>query len=105
MWKPKVRCSSPVLSVEDDTIDAMIVKRALRDLQADNPVAHSVNGQDALDYLRDDGNEKPGGILLDLNMPKDEPAGVKAQHCRLKPIASIPKRQTDRSYRSRQWLP
>jgi CheY-like chemotaxis protein len=62
--------SEPILLVEDDTVDAMTVKRALRDLKVSNPVAHVTNGQEALDYLRDVTKPKPCLILLDINMPK-----------------------------------
>jgi CheY-like chemotaxis protein len=65
-----MRNSKPVLLVEDDSIDAMTVKRAFKDLKVQNPLVHAVNGEEALDYLRDEGNEKPCVILLDLNMPK-----------------------------------
>ena len=35
-----------------------------------NPVKVAGNGEEALDYLKDNGNDKPNIILLDLNMPK-----------------------------------
>jgi len=60
----------PILLVEDDDVDAMTVKRALSDLKVTNTLVHSLNGEDALGYLRTDGNKKPCIILLDLNMPK-----------------------------------
>lgn len=56
--------------VEDDTVDAMTVKRALKELKAMNDVVHVTNGEEALEYLRAENNEKPCIILLDLNMPK-----------------------------------
>jgi len=65
-----MRNSKPVLLVEDDTIDAMTVQRAFRDLQVGNRLVHVHNGEEALDYLNDPGNETPCVILLDLNMPK-----------------------------------
>jgi len=58
------------LLVEDDSVDAMTVSRAFKDLKILNPLAHSGNGEEALAYLRDWSNEKPCVILLDLNMPK-----------------------------------
>ena len=60
----------PVLLVEDDSIDAMTVKRALLDLGVKTLLVRSTNGEEALQYLRDDTREKPSIILLDLNMPK-----------------------------------
>lgn len=65
-----MRNCRPVLLVEDDTIDAMTVKRAFRDLKVTNPLAHSLNGEEALAYLTQEGKETPCVILLDLNMPK-----------------------------------
>lgn len=65
-----MRDSRPVLLVEDDSIDAMTVQRAFRDLKVTNPLRHVVNGEEALAYLQDPANEKPCVILLDLNMPK-----------------------------------
>ena len=56
--------------VEDDSVDAMTVKRALKDLKVTNQLVHTLNGEGALEYLRADGNEKPCVVLLDLNMPK-----------------------------------
>ena len=65
-----MRNARPVLLVEDDSIDAITVKRALHDLGVQTLLVHSTNGEEALQYLRDDANEKPCIILLDLNMPK-----------------------------------
>lgn len=60
----------PVLLVEDDSIDAMTVRRAFRDLKVANPLKHAVNGEEALALLCDPANDRPCVILLDLNMPK-----------------------------------
>jgi CheY-like chemotaxis protein len=65
-----MRNSRPVLLVEDDTIDAMTVRRAFRDLKVTNPLVHAVNGEEALARLHDETSDKPCLILLDLNMPK-----------------------------------
>ena len=65
-----MRNSKPVLLVEDDSVDAMTVKRAFKDLKVMNPLTHKANGEEALEYLGDKGNERPCIILLDLNMPK-----------------------------------
>ena len=62
--------SSPILLVEDDLVDARTVERALKDLNATNPLVHSIDGEQALEYLRSEGNKKPSIILLDLNLPK-----------------------------------
>ena len=65
-----MRNSKPVLLIEDDPADAMMVRRAFEDLKLINPLMHSNNGKEALDYLRSESNKKPCIILLDLNMPK-----------------------------------
>ena len=62
--------SKPILLVEDDHVDAMMVERALKDMNVTNPLVHKSNGEEALDCLRGEGSEKPCIILLDLNMPK-----------------------------------
>ena len=60
----------PILLVEDDSVDAMTVKRALKELNVTNQLVHSIDGEQALEYLKADDNKKPCVILLDLNMPK-----------------------------------
>ena len=60
----------PILLVEDDRVDVMRVERAVKDLKITNPLVRSTDGEDALEYLRSEANEKPCVILLDLNMPK-----------------------------------
>ena len=65
-----MRNSRPILLVEDDRVDAMTVKRALKDLKVTNPLVNMPNGEEALGHLRNDSNKKPCIILLDLNMPR-----------------------------------
>ena len=65
-----MRSSKPILLVEDDQVDAMTVKRALKELNITNKLSIVHNGEEALTFLRNPENEKPGIILLDLNMPK-----------------------------------
>jgi CheY-like chemotaxis protein len=65
-----MRSKKPILLVEDDSVDAMTVKRALRDINVTNPLVVATDGEEALEFLRDGRDEKPGIILLDLNMPK-----------------------------------
>jgi len=60
----------PILFVEDDSIDAMTIKRAFMELKVTNPLVHKANGSQALEYLRSKSNKKPCVVLLDLNMPK-----------------------------------
>ncbi|MGV3742394.1 MAG: response regulator [Burkholderiaceae bacterium] len=59
----------PLLLVEDDQVDVMTIKRAFKEIHVVNPISHVENGEEALAYLRDAGNEKPCLILLHLNMP------------------------------------
>lgn len=61
--------SRPILLAEDDQVDAMTVRRALRELHVLNHVQRAENGEDALRYLRDGADDRPCLILLDLNMP------------------------------------
>ena len=65
-----MKSTKPVLLVEDDSIDAMTVRRAFGDLNLSNRLAHAVNGEEALNYLRSEENSDPCVILLDLNMPR-----------------------------------
>jgi CheY-like chemotaxis protein len=65
-----VRSKKPILLIEDDLIDRMTVERALKEIRVTNRLDSVGNGEEALDFLRDPTNEKPGIILLDLNMPK-----------------------------------
>ncbi len=59
-----------LLLVEDDSIDAMTVRRSLRELGSPNPLHHVTDGEAALAFLRDPANPRPGLILLDINMPR-----------------------------------
>ncbi len=58
-----------ILLVEDDQVDAMTVRRALKELHVTNRLEHVENGEDALAFLRDPVKDRPCIILLDLNMP------------------------------------
>jgi len=66
----KMKSKKPILMVEDDQVDAMTVKRALKDLNVTNRLETASNGEEALAHLRNGKNGKPCIILLDLNMPK-----------------------------------
>jgi CheY-like chemotaxis protein len=56
--------------VEDDRVDAMTVERALKDLDVTNLLVHTLDGEEALEYLTGEGNKRPCITLLDLNMPR-----------------------------------
>ena len=62
--------SKPILLIEDDDVDVMTVNRALRDSEVTNQLVSIGDGEEAIEYLRDESAERPGIILLDLNMPK-----------------------------------
>ena len=59
----------PILLVEDDEVDAMTVRRALKEIRVANPLVQAMHGERALDHLGDESNARPCLILLDLNMP------------------------------------
>ncbi len=65
-----MRSQKSILLVEDDQIDVMTVKRAFKEIKVVNQLIIAGNGEEALDILRNEENEKPCIILLDLNMPK-----------------------------------
>jgi len=80
-----------ILIVEDDEVDVMTIKRAMREIHVTNPVKVTWNGEEALEYLQGQ-KDLPGIILLDLNMPRMN--GVEfLQHIRaderLKPIPVV----------------
>jgi CheY-like chemotaxis protein len=59
--------SRPVLLDKDD-VDAMTIQRVLNELKVTNKLVRKVDSEDALEYLRGEGTQKPCVILLDLNM-------------------------------------
>jgi len=61
--------SKSILLLEDDTVDVMTIKRALKQLNVDNPLKLAGNGEEGLGYLNQT-TELPGLIILDINMPK-----------------------------------
>ncbi len=62
--------NKPILLVEDDLVDQMLFQRASKALGIRNRTYVAANGEEALRLLRNEDNEKPSLILLDLNMPK-----------------------------------
>lgn len=59
----------PIMLIEDDAVDAMSVRRALRTINVTNPLVLAEQGEAALSYMNTPGNALPCIILLDLNMP------------------------------------
>jgi CheY-like chemotaxis protein len=60
----------PILLAEDDSVDAMTVKRAFGELKVNNELIRVINGEEAIEYLKTHTDKKPCVVLLDLNMPK-----------------------------------
>jgi CheY-like chemotaxis protein len=56
--------------VEDDKVDAMAVKRAIKDLKIANQLEIVGDGEQALNFLRNPKNPAPCIILMDINMPR-----------------------------------
>jgi CheY-like chemotaxis protein len=65
-----MRSSRPILLVDDDDAEMMSVKRALKELNVHNELIHHLDGEDALNYLKENLHRCPCIILLDLNMPR-----------------------------------
>jgi CheY-like chemotaxis protein len=68
---------APVLMVDDDPEDALLVKEAWKVTRFVNELRTLENGEELMDYLRRRGaysnpadSPRPGLILLDLNMPR-----------------------------------
>jgi CheY-like chemotaxis protein len=58
----------PILLVEDDQVDVLTTRRALREIHVTNPLVVCENGEEGLAWLRA-AAEPPCLVLLDLNMP------------------------------------
>ena len=65
-----MKSQKPILLVEDDLVDIMTIKRALKDIHVSNEIVSARNGEEALTYLQNQDNESPCLVLLDLNMPR-----------------------------------
>ena len=59
-----------ILLVEDDSVDVMTLKRVFKKIRVKNPLHVCGNGEEALQWLEQNKADKPGLILLDLNMPR-----------------------------------
>ena len=75
-----------ILLAEDDEEDAQMTLEALKKNRLGNDVRVARDGEEAMDYLRREGQfgngadaPKPGLILLDLNMPKKDGREVLAE--------------------------
>ncbi|MVW60637.1 response regulator [Massilia sp. NEAU-DD11] len=61
-------CKPPILLVEDDQVDVLTTRRALKEIHVTNPLVVCENGEEGLAWLHDNA-EVPCLVLLDLNMP------------------------------------
>ncbi len=68
--KKVMRTNKPILLVEDDEVDVLTVRRALKDIRVSTKLAVAANGEEALAVLRNGKGLRPAIILLDLNMPR-----------------------------------
>ena len=63
------RSAQQILIVDDSPDDFEATKRAFSKINLANTIQHASSGEAALAYLRSETEERPGLILLDLNMP------------------------------------
>ncbi|MGP6086978.1 response regulator [Antarctobacter jejuensis] len=59
-----------ILLVEDNSLDAMMIQRALSKVAPDATVTHATDGIEALNLLAAGALRHPYFILLDINMPR-----------------------------------
>ena len=60
-----------ILLVEDNEVDIVLAREALREARITNRITVITDGEKALEYLFcNDNNRKPDLILLDMNLPK-----------------------------------
>ncbi len=63
-----MRTRQSILLIEDDIVDQAMVREALKAIGASSSLTIVSDGEEALEHLRTD--ERPGLILLDLNLPR-----------------------------------
>jgi len=67
-----------ILMADDDDDDFLLTQKALSESKLLNRLYHVKDGEELLEYLRSEGRyedstyERPGVILLDLNMPRKD---------------------------------
>lgn len=64
-----MKLQKQIFLVEDDIVDQMMVKKAIRELGYNYEILCFINGEEVLDYLKRD-TPPPFLILTDINMPK-----------------------------------
>jgi CheY-like chemotaxis protein len=72
-----------ILLVEDDPGDVMLIREALAEHKVANTLSVVSDGVKAMEFLRGEGEyaatERPGLVLLDLNLPRKSGAEVLAE--------------------------
>ena len=70
------RHTHPLLVVEDNDADFVVLERLMTQMAVQNPVYRCTDGDEALDYMYREGDyqtpelaPRPGVVLLDLNLP------------------------------------
>jgi CheY-like chemotaxis protein len=83
-----------ILLVEDDPGDVLLVREALAEHKVANSLAVVTDGVEAVRYLRREGEyadaERPGIVLLDLNLPRMSGLEVLAEIKGDPALATIP---------------
>jgi CheY-like chemotaxis protein len=83
-----------ILLVEDDPGDVMLVREALAENKLTNSLVVVNDGVEAIEFLRRQGRhagaERPGLVLLDLNLPRKSGAEVLAEIKGDPELATIP---------------
>jgi two-component system, chemotaxis family, response regulator Rcp1 len=76
MTSPKQVTPIEILLVEDNPGDARLAKEALKDSKLLNNIHHVVDGEQAIQFLRNEGDFRdairPDLVLLDLNLPRKD---------------------------------
>lgn len=65
-----VNSEACILIVEDDEVDVMAIRRALKKANITNPIHVAKDGIEALEKLRSKKIPSPYIVLMDLNMPR-----------------------------------
>jgi CheY-like chemotaxis protein len=85
-----------ILMADDDDDDYLLTKKALKKSKLLNDLYRVKDGEELLDYLRQEGDYKdtevrrPGLILLDLNMPRKDGREALSEIKQDKRFADIP---------------
>ncbi len=68
----------PIIIIEDDKDDQMLLKNALRNAEVWNPLVFFTNGPDAYHFLKTT-NQQPFLIFCDVNLPRQNGIEFKTQ--------------------------